>query len=344
MVSVLLVFAAVWVFARWMLPLCAPFLLGLALAAAAEPMVSFLQRRLRLPRGASALIGVGMVFFLAAMVVLLVCTILVRELGSLAHALPELEQAAQSGVRMAQSWLLERTASAPDSLRPVLQENIQALFSDGAALLDRLVRYLLALAGNLLSHIPDSALGLGTTILAGIMISAKLPRMRRWLGQRIPTPRRQALYDAWNRLKSALGGWLKAQAALMGVTFVILVLGFVLLRIPYAPVWAMGICLVDAFPVLGTGTVLLPWAAVSLLQGRGAQAVGLLGIYLTASLTRSALEPKLLGRHLGLDPLVTLMLLYAGYKLWGIGGMLMSPLLAVAAMQLSAGSSRPSQP
>ena len=111
-------------------------------------------------------------------------------------------------------------------------------------------------------------------------------------------------------------------------------IGMAILRIPYAPLWALGVCLVDAFPILGTGTVLLPWSLISLLQGNGARAVGLLGIYITVTVVRSVLEPKLLGRHLGLDPLVTLMALYAGFKLWGIGGMILSPLLAVTAIQL----------
>ena len=133
---------------------------------------------------------------------------------------------------------------------------------------------------------------------------------------------------------SAAAGWLLAQCKLMGVAFLILFLGFLLLRIPFALLWALGVAAVDALPVLGTGTVLIPWALICFLRGDTPRAIGLLGIYATASLTRSALEPKLVGRHLGLDPLVTLMALYAGYKLWGIGGMILAPLLAVTATQI----------
>ena len=70
------------------------------------------------------------------------------------------------------------------------------------------------------------------------------------------------------------------------------------------------------------------------MQGDSARGIGLLGIYGAATLIRSALEPKLVGKHLGLDPLVTLIALYAGYKLWGLMGMLLAPLLAVAATQV----------
>lgn len=332
--TLLWVFVLVWLTLRYLLPLVSPFLLGLALALAAEPMVSFLHRHLHIPRPVSAGIGVSMAFCLLAMVCLLLCAFLVRELGALAGVLPDLEQAAGSAITLARDWLLRLSAHAPGSLRPVLRENVTALFSDGASLLNRAVAYCLSLAGNLLSHIPDSALGLGTAILSGFMLSAKLPALRRWLLRRIPRQRLLWLKATISRLKGLLGAYLLAQAKLMIVTFTILCLGFTLLRIRYGFLWALGISLVDAFPVLGTGTVLIPWCVLCFLQGDTPRAMGLLGIYVTASLLRSALEPKLLGRHLGLDPLLTLLALYVGYRLWGIGGMLLSPLLVVTAVRL----------
>ena len=132
------------------------------------------------------------------------------------------------------------------------------------------------------------------------------------------------------RLKNALGAWLSAQLRLAGVTLLILLAGFVILRIPNAPLWAAGICLVDAFPVLGTGTVLLPWAAVSLLQQQTLRAVGLVCLWGVSAITRTVLEPRVVGRHLGLDPLLTLVAMYTGFCFWGIGGMLLTPILASA--------------
>lgn len=333
--TILLVFLSVWLGLRYLLPLISPFLLGTALALAAEPMVTFLHKRIRVPRSISAGIGVSMAFCFLAMVLLLICAFLVRELGALAGILPDLENAVQSGASALQAWLLNLTAHTPPSIQPLLSENIGALFSDGAALMDKAIRFALGLAGNLLSHIPDSALGLGTAVISGFMISAKLPKIRFWISRRISIERLRPVLAAGKRMKDAAFGWLLAQCKLMGLTFSILALGFLLLRIPHALLWALGVSVVDAFPVLGTGTILLPWALICFLQEDGARAVGLLGIYAVISLTRSALEPRLVGRHLGLDPLVTLMALYAGYKLWGIGGMILAPLLAVTALQIA---------
>lgn len=333
--SILLIFLIAWLSLRYLLPLIFPFVLGTGLALAAEPMVAFLSRRGHLPRSVSAGIGVSMAFCFLAMLVLLTCAFLVRELGALAGIMPNLEDTAKTGISLLQSWLLELTSHAPQSIRPLLSENVTSLFSNGTALLDRAVRYMLGLAGNLLSHVPDSALSLGTGVISAFLISAKLPRIRAWIARRISKEKLRPVLAAAKRMKNALGGWLIAQAKLMSVTFVILCLGFVLLQVTYAPLWALAVCLVDAFPVLGTGTVLLPWSLICLLQGDGARAIGILGIYVVVTLTRSILEPKLLGRHLGLDPLVTLIALYAGYKLWGIGGMILAPLLAVTAIQIA---------
>ena len=139
-------------------------------------------------------------------------------------------------------------------------------------------------------------------------------------------------------MRTAVGGWLKAQIKLSAVTWLILTTGFFLLRVSYAPLWAAMVSLVDAFPILGTGTVLLPWALISFVQDNAARGMGLLGIYAVVSVTRSVLEPKLVGKQLGLDPLVTLAALYAGYRLWGLGGMILAPLLAVTVRNLIPGS------
>ena len=330
-----MVFLTVWLSLRYLLPLFAPFVLGAALALAAEPMVSFLYKKAHVPRPVSAGIGVSMAFCFLAMLLLLICAFLVKELGVLAGVIPNLEQTAKSGISLMQNWLLELSSHTPQSIQPLLNDNVNALFSDGTALLDKAVRYVLGLAGNLLSHVPDSALSLGTAVISGYMISAKLPAIRLWLSRRISKEKLRPVLDAGKRMKNAVFGWLKAQVKLMWLTFTILALGFLILRIRFWLLWALGVCLVDAFPVLGTGTILLPWALLCFLQGAGARAIGLTSIYIVASLPRSALEPKLVGRHLGLDPLVTLMALYAGYKLWGIGGMILAPLLAVTAAQIA---------
>ena len=333
--SILLAFFLVWLAIRFFLPLFFPFILGTLLALSAEPMVHFLHKKLHVPRSVSSGIGVSMAFSLLAMALLSLCALLIRELGTLGNVLPDLGQTAKNGFSLIRNWLLQLSSHTPDSLQPVLEQNVNRLFSDGAAFLDRGIGYLLGLAGSLLSHVPDSALSLGTALLSAFLISAKLPRIRRELRRRVPKEILHSLLHTVTRIRKVLAGWFTAQCKLVGVSFLILFLGLVILQIPYALLWAALICLVDALPVLGTGTILLPWSLVCLLQEDTARAIGLASMYAAITLTRSMLEPKFLSSHLGLDPLITLIALYVGFRLWGIGGMILAPVLTVITIQIT---------
>jgi sporulation integral membrane protein YtvI len=248
--------------------------------------------------------------------------------------LPQLEQAATGGLSALSAWALDLAGRLPGNMGDLVSRSVTDFFSGGSRLLEQGFRYALSLTGGILSRVPNGALIFGTALISGYMISARLPGIRAWFRKKLTLQRPQKILEGLCRIKTALLGWLKAQLKLMGITWAILTLGLVLLRIPYAPVWAAAVALVDAFPILGTGTILLPWALVSFLQADTARAVGLLGTYALISLTRSVLEPKLLGSQMGLDPLVTLISLYSGYRLWGFGGMILAPVLAVAAVQL----------
>ena len=314
--------------ARYLLPVLTPFLLGSGLALAAEPLVSLLGRRL--PRGAAAGVGVTVTFAILALSVTALCALAVRELGLLAAALPELLEAARGGMESLELFLTDLVIRAPESVRPLLIERVEVLFSGGSALLDRGTALLLKLASGVLTALPDSALGFGTGLIASYMISAKLPQLR----ARMKGDKLHPYLDAMRGMKSAVLGWLKAQVKLSGVTWAILTAGFFLIKVRHAPLWALGVSLVDAFPILGTGAVLVPWSLIFFLQADTGRAFGLLILYAAVTIVRTTLEPKLIGKQLGLDPLLTLAALYAGYRFWGILGMLAAPIIAVATAQL----------
>lgn len=336
------VFALVWLSLKYIMPILFPFLLGIALALAAEPLVRLLAKRL--PRGVAAGVGVTVTLVLLSCLLILVTALLVKELGQLAKALPDLGQTAMQGITALEDFLAGLAQRAPEGIRPMLAQTVDGLFSGSSAIVDEITRRIPGIASSILGHVPGSFLTVGTGVLSGFMLSARLPRLRQWLSSRPFMERLRGYIPALKKLRTALVGWLKAQLKLSGVCFAILSAGLLLLRVPYALLWAVLIAIVDAVPVLGTGTVLLPWSLICLIQGESARAVGLVGIYAVTFLSRSALEPRLVGKQLGLDPLVTLLCLYVGYQLWGIGGMLLSPLLSVAAKELANLKGPTSQP
>lgn len=328
------VILALWFSLRFLLPVFLPFLFAALLALAAEPLVRVFVRRCRMKRWLAAGLGVCIALVLVILSALMLVALLLKELGSLASVVPDLEATAREGVGSLQAWLTGLSARTPEGVRPILNHCVDGIFSGSSQFLDRISLWLLGIASGVLRALPDSALGVGTWIIASFMISAKLPNLKQRAASLIPESWKTHYLPVLGKLKSSLGGWLLAQLKLTGITACILCIGFLILQIPYGIFWGVGISLVDALPILGTGMVLVPWSIVCFLQGDTLRAIGLLGIYIVAVLVRSVMEPKLVGKQLGLDPLITLVALYAGYRLWGLGGMLLAPLLAVTVTQL----------
>lgn len=327
--------ALLWFFISYLLEPTLPFLLGLALALLAEPAVGFLQQQLRLPRFAAVGIGLTGSLVLGLSLLILLCSFLIKELGILAGILPDLEQSARAGLQTLEDWLLGLAAGTPEGVRPLLTRTVLSLSGSGSSLMNQALGQLPRVATAVLGQVSSGLVGIGTGLLAAFLISARLPQLRQWVRQKLPDRWKNRYLPALKKVRHASFCWLKAQIKLSAVTFCIVTAGLMLLRVAYAPIWAFGIALVDAVPLLGTGIILLPWSLISLVQKNNLLAIGLLATYGAASICRTLWEPRLLGKQLGLDPLVTLMALYFGYQAWGILGMIFSPLLAVTAIGLT---------
>ena len=322
----------IWLAGKFLLPFLFPFLLGTGIALAAEPVVRAGQSRLGLPRGLSSGLGVTLTLVLLLGLIFFLGAIAVRELGIFARQIPAM---AKRSAGLLEDALTALTAKAPAPVGPMLTNSIHNVFRDSTALADQAVQKMPGLLSGFLGKLPASAMSLGTGILSGYFISARLQKLKSRSAALFPAGWREKFLPTLHHLKVSLGKWLLAQGKLMCVTYGIVSLGLLLLGIPYAFVWAILVAAVDAVPLLGTGTVLLPWALTKLLQGDPITAAGMAAIYLVAVVTRTVLEPKFFGRHLGLDPLVMLLFLYLGYRLWGFLGIVISPLLAATVKALT---------
>lgn len=318
--------------AKHLLPVAMPFLLGAAIAWLAEPVVAPVAKRWK--RGWAAGLGVTLTLAGVGVLLALLGSLAVRQMGRLAQKVPELTLSAQQALTALQDWLVNLAEQAPESVRPRLQQTVLTFFSDGSGLVQQLGQHIPGVVTSAIGTVGSGALTVGTGILSAYLISARLPKLKAGISARLPDSWREKTLPALRRVKTALGGWLKAQLKLCAVTWAIVGVGFLVLRIPGAVGWSLVVAVVDAVPILGTGTVLVPWAAVCLLRRESLRAVGLLCIYGAAALTRTVLEPKLVGRQLGLDPLTTLIALYLGFRFWGIPGLLLTPILASAAKSL----------
>ena len=324
--------ALLWLGIKYLLPVALPFLLGGAVALMAEPVAAPIARRLN--RTAAAAVAVSLTLAVLSGAVTLVGAVAVRQVGRLAQNVPQMADTARQGMVLVQDWLVGLSEQMPENVRPVLQRTVLNFFSDGTVVLDQVAQRLPAAVTTAIGTVGSGAVSAGTGVVAAFLISARLPKLKAAAQRRLPERWKENYLPALRRVRKALGGWFQAQIKLCAITWGIVSAGFLLLRIPNAVLWAALVAVVDAIPILGTGTVLVPWAVVSLLQGQHLQAIGLLCTYGCSMITRTVLEPKLVGRQLGLDPLVTLAALYVGYRFWGILGLLLTPILASAAKSM----------
>ena len=148
----------------------------------------------------------------------------------------------------------------------------------------------------------------------------------------------KGVWEYFRFLKEAairvVGGYFLAQFRIMFVVAVILAIGFLILGVSYSVVWAVLIALLDFLPLFGTGTALFPWALVKLLTGEWPFAAGLVFLYLLTQVVRQIIQPKIVSDSMGVPPLATLFLLYLGFKIRGISGMILAVPIGIVAANL----------
>lgn len=325
---------ALWLVLRFMLPWTLPFLIALAFAALLEKPVGFLMDRLRLPRWAAAAVCTVLLVLLLSGGLFLAGWRLWYETALLLKRLPALLSALPSLGDQVQAWAYRFIIAAPADMQAFLWNALDSVLSQGAALPAKAYETAAAWAAAALTALPDWGLFLFTTALATYFSSSRRPDLLAFLQRQVPRSWRPAVREGAKRLRATLGGWLRAQLTLMLITFGELAAGFFLLGVDLSLLLAALVALVDALPVFGTGTVLLPWAAAAFLTGDRMLALGLLVLYAVVSAVRSLLEPKLVGDRVGLPPLCALLCMYVGFRALGVAGMILSPLCAILLKEL----------
>lgn len=318
-----------WLFLWFLGPVFLPFALGLALAKLADPPVCSLHSRTKLPRWLCAGVCVSVIYLGLSLLLFLLFRILYGELVSLGRALPEALASLSVPAKNLEDRLLALAGRFPDGIGLALEEGVTEFFRNGAGLSRKLYDWVFALVSGLLRRIPAIALFLLTAVLSSFMFSAQLPRLTALWTEKAPEKWKRRVHLVLGRLRQTFGGWLKAQAKLMLVTSLILTAGFLILGVDYPLALGLLISLIDALPVFGVGVILIPWGLFQFLQGQTVLATGLLCLYGIVALLRTALEPRLLGKQIGLDPLLTLLALYAGHHFLGILGMILFPIAAI---------------
>jgi len=177
-------------------------------------------------------------------------------------------------------------------------------------------------AGKVAKSIPSILIGTIVTFVSAYFFISDRDEVLRWAKKVTPDPIVSRMTMVCDNLKYAVGGYFKAQLKIMGVVFVILMIGFMLMGLNFTFILAIFIAFLDFLPFFGTGTALIPWALYKFLVGDYKTVVGLVILYGVTQLVRQLIQPKLVGDSMGMNPLLTLVFLYMGYRVGGIFGMI----------------------
>jgi len=333
---IVIVFASVVLFfaAKWLFPCLLPFLFAYLTSSIAEKPIEYLSKKYRLKRSFSSTLCLSVLLIIISSLITLLVIAVYYELSSFGDRLPELvSKYAQGAERIEQSISL-LISDAPPDYRDILLKIFQALTEKLASV----PSYLSGKLPNILSAIagatPKIFLFIVTYIIATFSIGSDRNRLKASIASLLPEKAQPFISSVKGELGIAASGFFKSQLLLMMITFFELCVCFYLIRIGHPPLAAGVIALLDALPLLGTGTVLVPWAVISLIGGDKMQCLYLIVIYLLTALSRRLLEPKVVSSTLGLDPLISLLSIYGGFVLFGVGGMMLLPLFVLLSTRL----------
>lgn len=318
--------------ALYLFSLLSPFVFGYIFSKLINPIADRLQRRLKIPRGVSTVMVI--IFTLAVLVGLIgvVGYKLFDEIKNLYHQWPVIVESVSSAWQnFSAKWsnlyidLPDSFQNALDTLRESIETQVSEFMSD------------MELVNNAQSAAKSLPGGLIWTVIFILsmyfMVSQKEQlnqSISKYLGNRFSNK----LDDIKQECKKYLGGYVKAQIILMFIVMLIIAVVLAILQAPFSLLIAAVTAILDALPVFGSGIILWPLAIVYFISGNLKLGIGYVALYLAVMLVRRMIEPKLVSDRMGFNPILTLISMYAGYRWWGIIGMLIGPILLMAVMSI----------
>ena len=337
LVGTLLAAILLWKVGRPLLSLLMPFLLALAAAALLDPLVRTLQRRLGWSRRLLSLLVLAVIFGAAGSALWLLVRAGVREAVSLAENWDSLLTAAQQMMDRAETLFQEMLSKlplqivAPDqSLAQQLGDQLRQWLESAAPDLGLLTEF----AADRAKAVTSFLLALVVFLLASYFLCADYPYLRTGVIQRLDDGALGVLGQIRQAALAAFGGYLKAQLLLTLGVFFILLGGFLVTGQSYALLLALGLAVLDFIPLVGAGTVMIPWAGIDLLMGNYPRAICIIIIWGLVAAFRRVGEPKIVGDQTGLSPIVSLLSIYVGMRLGGVAGMILGPIVTLVTLNL----------
>lgn len=305
-----------------------PFVIGWIIALIASPPVRFLEKHLKIKRKVGSAVTIIAVIAVVIIGGYLLGVKLVEEIVDFIGDLPLMWEGLQRDFAESAQRLQVASRLLPKSLGDTIKnisENIGEYVGDFVGkLVEKMSSPTLEALSRFAGNIPSIFIGVIMCLLSAYMFVADKEYVPNLLRKVLPL----SITERWSLIKRglyrAVGGYFKAQFKIEVWMYLLLATGFWILRVRYAFLIAIGVALLDLLPFFGTGTILLPWAAIKFLSGDYMMVIGLLIIWGVGQLARQVIQPKIVGDSVGLAPIPTLVLLFVGYKAAGVIGMIIA--------------------
>lgn len=311
-----------------------PFLIGWVISMIANPLVRFLERKLKIVRKHSSIVIIIATIALIVTGAYFLIVKTVTEVFGFITELPDM----YANLQMQFVDIGEKFERLFDLLPVDIRMSLTNWGNSLSSYLSDVIAAIgvptVEAAGSVARNIPNVFVMFVVTMMSAYFFIADREKIVTTVRTVMPKSVMQQCDHLYAQIKKLIGGYFAAQFKIMGIVALILFVGFVILRVRYAILFAALIAFLDFLPFFGTGTALIPWAIVLFLAGDYGTAIGLVVIYLVSQVVRQVIQPKIVGDSMGLDPLSTLFFMYIGFKVKGIAGMILAVPVGVVLIEL----------
>lgn len=304
-----------------------PFLLGYLFSLAVNPLADTLQKRLKIPRGMSAVLVIVLIIGILGGIVAFAVWKIIDEARMVYAQFPLIYANAQNAIHSFGDRLSVIYDNLPQNIQQSLSALGEGISARTADFINNKSTPVVDHAGNFAKALPSVFVAIIVFILSSYFMVSDNRAVSAAVNRIIPERFSERFNMVKSELKKYLGGYCKAQVILMFISFVIIFIGLEILGVNYALLIALGIAVLDALPFFGSGFVLWPWTVVAFVNGNVKFGVGLIIIYLAVMVMRRFAEPKLVSSGMGMHPILTLMSMYVGYRTLSIGGLILGPII-----------------
>lgn len=323
MVAVVLFLAVIFLLPR-VLVFFAPFVAGWIIALIAGPLVRFFEEKVKIKRKIGSAFVIVVVIALVVLLIYAVGAWLVEQVVGLIGALPEMWAGMESDLSSVGRTLSVLVDKLPGDAQLKLNDFVEQIGTYLGDFFGRIGTPTIEAAGNMAKQLPTVFIGLIMALLSSYFFVAERAQINEWFCTHAPAAVQLRYHMMRSSLVKSVGGYFKAQLKIEVWMYLLLVIGLGVLHVNYYALIALGIAFMDFLPFLGTGTVLIPWAVIRIFTADYKVAVGLLIIWGGGQLARQLIQPKIVGDSMGVAPLPTLFLLFIGYKLGSVIGMIIA--------------------